>query len=79
MLSHTGTKWAPWYVIPADRKWFARLSAGAVIAHALMEIDPHFPEVTDDHREELLRIRHMLTEQAPKGAPPDPFEKDQSV
>ena len=79
MLSHTSTKWAPWYVIPADRKWFARLSAGAVIAHALMEIDPHFPTVTDEHREELLRIRDMLTEQAPKGAPPDPFEKDQSA
>ena len=24
MLSHTSTEWAPWYVIPADRKWFAR-------------------------------------------------------
>jgi PPK2 family polyphosphate:nucleotide phosphotransferase len=79
MLSHTSTKWAPWYVIPADRKWFARLSAGAVIAHALMEIDPQFPTVTDEHRDELLRIRHMLTEQAPKGAPPDPFEKDPSA
>ena len=79
MLSHTSTKWAPWYVIPADRKWFARLSAGAVIAHALMEIDPHFPTVTDERREELVRIRQMLTEQAPKGAPPDPFEKDPSA
>lgn len=79
MLSHTSTKWAPWYVIPADRKWFARLGTGAVIAHALMEIDPHFPTVTDERREELLRIRQMLTEQAPKGAPPDPFEKDPSA
>jgi PPK2 family polyphosphate:nucleotide phosphotransferase len=79
MLSHTSTKWAPWYVIPADRKWFARLSAGAVIAHALMEIDPQFPTVTDEHREELLRIRHMLTEEAPKGTPPDPFETDPSA
>ena len=31
MLSHTSTEWAPWYVIPADRKWFARLGAGAVL------------------------------------------------
>jgi polyphosphate kinase 2 (PPK2 family) len=29
MLSHTSTKWAPWYVIPADRKWFMRIAAGA--------------------------------------------------
>ena len=33
MLSHTSTEWAPWYVIPADRKWFARISVGAIIAH----------------------------------------------
>ena len=76
MLSHTSTKWAPWYVIPADRKWFARLAASAVIGHALMDIDPHFPTVTNEHRQELEKIRQMLTEQAPKGAAPDPFEKD---
>ena len=46
MLSHTSTEWAPWYVIPADRKWFARIGAGAVLVHALMEIDPRFPTVT---------------------------------
>ena len=27
MLSHTSTEWAPWHVIPADRKWFARIAA----------------------------------------------------
>ena len=43
MLSHTSTEWAPWYVIPADRKWFERIGAGAVLVHALMEIDPRFP------------------------------------
>src|ERR1700744_6115418 len=41
MLSHTSTEWAPWYVIPADRKWFARIGAGAVLVQALMELDPH--------------------------------------
>ena len=34
---------APWYVIPADHKWFARICAGAVIAHTLIEIDPQYP------------------------------------
>ena len=46
MLSHTSTEWAPWYVIPADRKWFARIGAGAVLVNTLMEIDPQFPVVT---------------------------------
>src|SRR6266576_2386456 len=39
MLSATSTPWAPWYVIPADRKWFARVCAAAAIVHTLMEID----------------------------------------
>ena len=41
---HTSTEWAPWYVIPADRKWFARICAAAVLAHTLMEIDPQYPD-----------------------------------
>ena len=46
MLWHTSTEWAPWYVIPADRKWFARICAAAVLAHTLIQIDPHYPEVS---------------------------------
>ena len=51
MLSHTSTEWAPWHVIPADRKWFARIGAGAVLVNALMEIDPRFPTVSTEQRE----------------------------
>ena len=43
MLAATSTTKAPWYVIPADRKWFARLGAAAVLTHTLMEMDPRFP------------------------------------
>src|SRR5215471_7920799 len=50
MLSHTSTEWAPWYVIPADRKWFARISAGAVIANALIELNPQYPTVGAEAR-----------------------------
>jgi PPK2 family polyphosphate:nucleotide phosphotransferase len=75
MLSHTSTEWAPWYVIPADRKWFARIGAGAVLAHALMEIDPRFPTVSKQHRQELLEVKKTLEAQAPEGAAPDPFER----
>src|SRR5947209_9724471 len=46
VLSHTSTEWAPWHVIPADRKWFARIGAASVLVQALMEIDPRFPTVT---------------------------------
>jgi len=64
-LSHTSTEWAPWHVIPADRKWFARLSAAAVLVHALMEIDPRFPTVDQERRDALMEVRQRLEEEAP--------------
>jgi len=73
MLSATSTRWAPWYVIPADRKWFARICAAAVLAHTLIGIDPRYPEVTADRRRDLLVVKGELEAQAPKGAPADPF------
>ena len=78
MLSATSTGWAPWYVIPADRKWFARICAGAVLAHTLIEIDPQYPEVTAERRAELLAVKGELKAQAPKGAPADPFAAKQA-
>ncbi len=74
-LSHTSTEWAPWYVIPADRKWFGRAAAAAVLVHALVEIDPRFPTVSKQQRQMLLEVKESLEAQAPKGAAPDPFEE----
>jgi PPK2 family polyphosphate:nucleotide phosphotransferase len=76
MLSHTSTEWAPWYVIPADHKWFARICASAAIAQALVEIDPHYPEVSKSARRELAAARNALEAEAPKGAVADPFETE---
>jgi PPK2 family polyphosphate:nucleotide phosphotransferase len=73
MLSNTSTEWAPWHVIPADRKWFARLAAAAVIAHTLIEINPRFPDVDEDARRLLLQVRAELESEAPAGAAQDPF------
>jgi PPK2 family polyphosphate:nucleotide phosphotransferase len=75
MLTHTSTELAPWYVIPADRKWFARIGAGAVLVHTLMEIDPRFPKVSKEQRDALQATKHALEAQAPKGIAPDPFEQ----
>jgi PPK2 family polyphosphate:nucleotide phosphotransferase len=78
MLSHTSTEWAPWYVIPADRKWFARIAAAAVIVQALVELDPQYPAVSDDDRRALREARAALAAEAPPGAPADPFEAAQA-
>lgn len=64
MLSATSTPHAPWYVIPADRKWFARICAAAVLAHTLIEINPQYPTVSDERRRELLTIRKELEDDA---------------
>jgi PPK2 family polyphosphate:nucleotide phosphotransferase len=76
MLTHTSTEWAPWHVIPADHKWFARIAAGAVLVRTLMEIDPRYPTVDPQTRQALQEARIKLEAQAPKGAKPDPFEAE---
>jgi PPK2 family polyphosphate:nucleotide phosphotransferase len=76
MLSATSTEWAPWYVIPADRKWFARICAAAVLAHTLIGIDPQYPTVGKEQRQQLLAARADLLAEAPKGADADPFQAD---
>jgi PPK2 family polyphosphate:nucleotide phosphotransferase len=70
MLSHTSTHWAPWYVIPADRKWFARICASAVIVNALTEIDPRYPRVGESGTRELGKVRKALESEAPEAARP---------
>ncbi len=77
MLSNTSTKAAPWHVIPADRKWYARIGVAAVLVQTLMELDPQFPTVSDEQRASLQEIKKVLEAQAPKGAEPDPFEAEQ--
>jgi len=60
VLSHTSTEWAPWYVIPADSKPFARVAAAAVIANALIDIDPQYPTVSKEQRDMLQGMRAQL-------------------
>ena len=74
MFTHTSTEWAPWHVIPADRKWFARVAAGAVIANALIELDPRYPTLDEDALRDLQEAKRRLEADAPEGAAPDPFE-----
>jgi PPK2 family polyphosphate:nucleotide phosphotransferase len=63
MLSATSTAWAPWYVIPADRKWFARICVSAVLASTLIQLDPHYPVLGKESREQLLAARAELEQQ----------------
>ncbi|MFJ7905581.1 polyphosphate kinase 2 family protein [Kitasatospora sp. NPDC096204] len=64
MLSATSTPWAPWYVVPADRKWFARICAAAVLAHTLIGIDPQFPTLDEQARKGLSAAKRRLEAEA---------------
>ena len=71
-LSNTSTEWAPWYVIPADHKWYARIATACVLVDTLIELDPRYPTVDEAQKEELEKARRDLEAQAPPGALPDP-------
>src|SRR5204863_1445392 len=59
-LSATSTKWAPWYVIPADHKWVARAVVADVITTTLRSLDLKYPEVTDAQRAALAASKQQL-------------------
>lgn len=63
MLSHTATKEAPWYVVPADNKWFARFLVSQIVLEALQEIDPRIPELPDSEKAKLEECRLILMAQ----------------
>ena len=65
MIRHTSTETAPWYVVPADRKWFSRLIVSAAIIDAIQSRDPRFPEVDPKVRAEFKRVTAQLESEAP--------------
>jgi PPK2 family polyphosphate:nucleotide phosphotransferase len=60
MIRNTATKHAPWYVIPADNKWFTRLTVAGAIIEKLHSLDLQFPDVDDDKKKELAQVRKAL-------------------
>lgn len=56
----TASKAAPWYVVPADHKWFTRLVVAAAIVEAVEELDLAYPEVTPEQKKELAAARKEL-------------------
>jgi polyphosphate kinase 2 (PPK2 family) len=60
MIRNTATPHAPWYVVPADNKWFTRLVVGAAIVEALVEMGLHYPKVSAAQRKALAAARREL-------------------
>lgn len=60
MIRHTATPEAPWYVVPADHKWFTRLVVAAAIIDAMWSVDPKYPQVSDARLKQLAEARKLL-------------------
>ena len=60
MIRHTSTEEAPWYVVPADHKWFTRLVVADAIADTLESLDLHYPKVDEATKAELENARKLL-------------------
>jgi hypothetical protein len=60
MIQHTATDYAPWYVVPADNKWFTRLVVAAAIIDALSALHLEFPTIDAEKRQELAAVRDWL-------------------
>ena len=60
MIRHTATPDAPWYVVPADHKWFTRLVVAAAIADTMKALDLDFPTVDRDQKKELQAAEAAL-------------------
>jgi PPK2 family polyphosphate:nucleotide phosphotransferase len=68
IVRHTSTAVAPWYVVPADHKWFARVVMGSAIVAALEGLDLRFPEVDKDAKREFESVRKALENEGKSGA-----------
>jgi PPK2 family polyphosphate:nucleotide phosphotransferase len=60
VVRETATPYAPWVVVPGDRKWFARLLVAATIIDALEGLDLHFPKLDGQQRREIEEGRKLL-------------------
>src|SRR4051794_28296692 len=61
LIRNTSTKEAPWYVVPADNKWFTRVVVAAAVIEALADLELEYPKVDDQKLKELAGAKKKLT------------------
>ncbi|WP_421654666.1 polyphosphate kinase 2 family protein [Leptothermofonsia sp. ETS-13] len=60
VFNYTSTEWAPWYIIPADYKWFTRFAVATIISRQLQSLNLAYPTVSAEHVQELLKAKDAL-------------------
>ena len=64
LLEKTSTEWAPWYVIPADKKWVTRASVSEVLDTKIAELDLKYPVLTEEQSVELKKGKALLCQES---------------
>jgi PPK2 family polyphosphate:nucleotide phosphotransferase len=59
-FNHTSTEWAPWYIMPADNKWFTRAAVADVIISKLKSLNLSYPALSEEHMQSLLQAKELL-------------------
>ena len=59
-IRNTSTKDAPWFIIPADEKWYSRYIVGKIICNELKKLNLEYPGISDNEREALLKAKEAL-------------------
>jgi hypothetical protein len=62
MIRRTASKDAPWFVVPADNKWFTRVVIAAAVIDALASMNLSYPKVGKEELKELAAVKRELTE-----------------
>ena len=65
-INSTATKNAPWFVVPADHKWYMRYVVSEIILDTLKDMDPKYPEVTKDRLAKFAELKKEIEEELPK-------------
>ncbi|WP_029905505.1 polyphosphate kinase 2 family protein [Prevotella sp. 10(H)] len=84
MLTHTSTDNAPWYVIPADNKWFMRYAVGQIVCDRIEELKLHYPILSETAKQEIENAKKILTlqnpdESVPKGTVTQKHQKVRTI
>ena len=59
-ISETSEEYAPWYIIPADKKWFTRIAISKIVVHTLKSLKLKLPELSDEKKEQLEDCKRRL-------------------
>ncbi len=70
LFNHTSTEWAPWYIVPANNKWFTRMSVAAVLYNTMKNLNLAYPAVSEEQQKALALASAELEKEGIAAAPP---------